>query len=327
MGFWLLLAAGTGMILSDLIERKNNRFVTLALLAMLIPMGSLVTYRFSYAYFYATIIPAASLVPGLVAARLESRINLRASHLRDRTILALVVPLVASGWWFYSRIAGDTISPQRRLLQDIREIFPRPVPYIDRCHMLATYPKTGLFMTLDVLQAYREQGEPIMRSLVEREQPLFLLANVSGLTLDRTWEELSQLPHHMLREDFDYLRASYLHHWGPVWVAGARVPVEAGNTVAFEIPVTGTYTVESIDSVQLDDEMVGPGPVRWLKRGTHRVRSQMAAQSVVLRIGDHLHRPRGPPPPEPVFSEMGFKDLPLRNARRQVDRTLRQDGQ
>jgi hypothetical protein len=195
-------------------------------------------------------------------------------------------------------------------------MFPDPVPYIDRCHMVATHQKTGLFMTVDVLQAYREQGRPVMHSLVRRDEPPFLIANVSGLELDRSWEEISQLPHQLLREDFEYLQSSYIHHWGPIWVAGARVTVVPDSTIEFEIPITDTYTLESTEAVSLDGAALNPGSLRRLDKGTHRLRSEGRPQTVVLRIGNHLKTPAYPPPPKPVFLDMGFNHLPLRAARR-----------
>lgn len=312
--FWLLLAVGTGMALSDLIERRPRYgYRALILLGMLVPLATLAFYSYSYAYFYTTIIPGTCLLPGLVAAKLESRLSTKPAFVRVLGIAGLALPMVCTGALFYSRLTGDTLEPQRKLLEAVREVFPEPVSYIDRCSMLVDFPQAGLFMSTDFLREYHARGLPIMRSLVEDRGPVLVIANVSGLELDKTWEEVTRYPHQLLREDFEYLKANYIHHWGPLWVAGVQVRANP-ETVLVDLPVTGTYTLESRTSVWLDDLPFSPGSHRFLAKGLHRIASE-TVQDVTIRFGNNLRKPEYAPPLSPVFIDMGFRNLPLREAR------------
>jgi hypothetical protein len=307
--FWPLIVVGASLAAAELLRGAPAvRGIAVVVLGMLLPVLSLLVYRNTFAYYYAVIIPPASLACGLVAARLETWLS-RRSALGAMAVLLLAVPLVGPGVKAWSLLRADTIGGQRQLLAAVREIFPTPVAYIDRCSMVAAYPKAGPFMTTYVLSTYRERGEAIMPGLVRDRQPVFVLANVGGLDLGAEWEAIGRLQHRLLREDFEFLRARYVHHWGPIFVAGANLEAVPGEDRAFELPVAGVYTLEAAGSVAVDGQPRVAGEVFPLAAGSHLVRSLDAPGRLTLRYGAHLPRPSGPPPSMPLFLDLGLGGL------------------
>jgi hypothetical protein len=309
--FWLLLVAGAAIALTEALRGAGEaRRHGVILLGFLLPLGALFFYRNTFAYFYVVIIPAAALLCGLVPARIEAWLA-RRPVLADSAVLALAIPLALTGWRCYTLLDADAIAPQRRVLEAVREVFPTPVPYIDRCSMVAAYPTVGPFMSTFVLSGYRERGAPIMPALVRERQPVFVLANVEGLDIAVPWEATERSPHRLLRDDFDYLKAHYVRHWGPLWVAGVELAVGTGGEAAFELPVAGLYTVETRGSVELDGKPVENDAALRLETGPHAMRSRDTPKVVRLRYGDHLPRPAAPPPVGPLFLDLGFRGLEL----------------
>jgi hypothetical protein len=307
--FWPLLVIGAALAATEgLRGAAQARATAVVTLGMLVPVLSLLFYRNTFAYYYAVIIPPASLACGLVAARLEAWLA-RRPVLGAATVLLLAVPLGEPGVKAWSLLRDDTIAGQRQLLAAVREIFPVPVTYIDRCSMVAAYPKAGPFMTTYVLSTYRELGEAIMPGLVRDRRPVFVLANVSGLELGAEWGAIGQLQHRLLREDFEFLRARYVHHWGPVFVAGASLETVTGEDRAFELPVDGVYTLESSGAVSVDGRPRSAGEAFRLAAGPHLARSLNEPGRLTVRYGDHLPRPSGPPPSAPQFLDLGLRSL------------------
>ena len=310
--FWLLLLAGGAIALTEALRGAGEaRRHGIILLGFLLPLGALFFYRNTFAYFYATVIPAAALVAGVVPARVERWLRRRPA-LAGAVVAGLGIPLALTGWRCYNLLDVDTVAPQRRVLEAVWEVFPNAVPYIDRCSMVAAYPKVGPFMSTFVLSGYRARGASIMPALVRERQPVFVLANVEGLHLALPWEATERSPHRLLRQDFEYLKAHYVHHWGPLWVAGIDLTAGTGGAIEFELPVTGLYTVETRGGLELDGKLVENGAAVRLVAGPHSVRSRDTPKPVTLRYGDHLPRPVGPPPDGPLFIDLGFRDVELR---------------
>jgi hypothetical protein len=307
--FWPLLLVGASLAATEALRgAAGMRANGLVVLGMLLPILSLLIYRNTFAYFYAVIVPPASLACGLVAARLESWMS-RRPFLATMAVLLLAVPLTGPGVRAWSLLRRDTITGQRQVLEAVREIFPPRTTYIDRCSMVAGYPKAGPFMTTFVLSSYRDRGEPIMPGLVRDRQPVFVLANVSGLELAADWASIGRLQHRLLRDDFQFLRARYVHHWGPIYVAGASLTVTPGMDQGFDLPIDAIYTLETTGAVLVDGRELAAGETTRLAAGPHRASSPDARKRVTLRYGEHLPRPSGAPPSSPLFLDLGFRGL------------------
>ena len=298
--FWILLAGGAVIAAREAFAlRGDARRRALSVLALAAPVASVLVYRNGFDYFYVTLVPGAAVACGLAVARLEVWLRPR-TRFAGAVLAVLAVPSLAVAASFYAAHPDDATAPQRTVLDAVHTLFPQPVPYIDRCGMVVAYPKVGPFMSSFVLARYRARATPVMQRLVATQQPVFVLANVSGLDLARPWSELSTLRHRLLREDFEYLQANYVHHWGPIWVAGRAWSLAAGDTARFDLPVPGRYTVESRAEVLIDGVAFADGDVLTLTAGEHSL-AATGPGPVVLRYGARLARPNRAPPEGPLF--------------------------
>lgn len=307
--FWLLVLGGASIAFTEVLWGSGpTRRAAVMVLGFLLPLGSLFVYRNTFAYFYAAIIPSVALSSGLLAARLHDWCRSR-PVMAGGAVLVLALPLAASAWDDFKLLDRDTVAPQRETLEAVRLAFPEPVPYVDRSSMVGSYPKIGLFMSTAVLSIYRTADRPVFPTLFRTRPAVFVLANAPGLDLTATWETIGNSPHRLLREDFEFLKARFVHHWGPIWVAGAELMAEPGDA-GFELPVTGPYTLESGVAIILDGTRRDPGEVVRLAAGSHTVRAADGPGRITLRYGDHLARPPEPPPTAPLFLGLDFLDLP-----------------
>jgi hypothetical protein len=129
--------------------------------------------------------------------------------------------------------------------------------------------------------------------------PVFVLANVSSLKLERKkWRG----KYRVTKSEYRALQASYVRHWGPIWVAGAKTLGTADADERVVLPVAGPYTVESHEPVVIDGVERAGGNVITLSAGEHHVRGK-----AVLRWGDHLKRPSQPPPRTRTFVTFKYR--------------------
>lgn len=307
--FWLLVLGGTSIAFTEVLWGSGpTRRAAVMVLGFLVPLGSLFVYRNTFSYFYAAIIPSVALSSGLLAARLHDWCRSR-PLLAGGVVLVLALPLAASAWDDFKLLDLDTVAPQRETLEAVRLAFPEPVPYVDRSSMVGSYPKVGLFMSTAVLSIYRAADKPVFPALFRTRPAAFVLVNAPGLDLTATWETIGNSPHRLLREDFEFLKARFVHHWGPIWVAGAELRAGPGEA-AFTLPVTGPYTLEAGVAIILDGTRHEPGEVIRLAAGGHTVRAADGSGRITLRYGDHLARPTEPPSTAPLFLGLDFLDLP-----------------
>jgi hypothetical protein len=104
-------------------------------------------------------------------------------------------------------------------------------------------------------------------------------------------ERLSSL---LRPSDAEALRRNYIEHWGPIWVAGKKLPVEA---VRYDIAIGGTYTLECKGVREIDGAQVRCGGTTNLAPGPH----DWSGGAATLRWGDHLPTPVELPPAGPIF--------------------------
>lgn len=287
---WELLLLGLVISIALLVRSgtsRAHRTRLLRVLALAAPLASIVFYRNAFPYFYTSVLPGAALLAGVAWRGLELTARGRRSiaWAAGAGVLLLCLPLHA----WYEDHRDDTVARQRAAIEGVRQIFPEPVPYLDRCGMAAPYPRVGLFMSSWTMTSYRARQRPVVREWLTRDQPVFVLANISSLELDAPWRK------HMyawLPEDYALLQDHYLHHWGPVWVAGRQLQLEPGVATPTEILIAGRHTIEATVPVEIDGRRFSPGDVVLLEQGTHHV-TAVAEQQVTVRLrwGDHLPVP------------------------------------
>jgi hypothetical protein len=295
---WLLLAGGLAQALLGLRSPAERGKLIVPLLALALPLATLVVYRNSFPYFLPDILAPAILLCGLGLDRLRRWAD-RSGRLGPVLSLALVLGVAATGVTNYLRQVPNTLAEQRLLVSTIHRMFPEPVPYIDRCSMIASFPKVGFFMSTWGMDSYTRQQQAVLTDAVETHAPPFLVANTLPLNLLLPDHEAARLRYRLLAEDRLTLQQNYIHHWGVVFVAGKHLEVASGET-QLTILIPGSYTLEGVLQVRIDGRRVRPGDVIDLAAGPHTVAADTAGR-LTLRWGDHLYLPDEPAPRSPVF--------------------------
>jgi len=273
-------------------------------LALALPLLSLLVYRNAFPYFFVFLMPTAVILASIAVDHLAAL----ATVPRGRVIfaalagtLALTTVTFATN---YARKLPDQTVVQAETVRLVHAMFPEPVPYIDRNSMISSFPKVGFFMSSWGLESYRAAKRPIMAGLIAQYAPPLLIANSPALDLSIAMpSDQKDNPYSLFQEDFEFLRENYVHHWGAVYVAGKRLELPAGaEPQTFEILITGTYTLETDGSVDIDGESMAPGSHVTLTRGSHTVTAaDSAARRVILRWGRDLFVPADRPSAQPLY--------------------------
>jgi hypothetical protein len=317
-GFWLLgtlglvlgvvVAAGRG---PASLRARAARIGVVQAMACALPLAALLVYRNTFPYFFVTIIPPAAMLIGIVVVVVERGLG-RRPRARFVAVMLLCAPGVLTGFRFYSHNHDDQIGPQRTVLAAVRAVFPSPVPYIDRCGMVASYPRIGPFMSSASMAAYRAKAEgPVWPKLLESAEPKFLLQNIDTLDLRDDRKNTGQ--YRWLAEDHRQLQESFIPHWGPLWVAGRRLEV-GPESVAFEVHIHDRYIVEAREPLILDGVKVVPGEVVELAVGRHEVHAPVSS-TVTLRTAS-AGAPPPNTPPERMFTAFRPRGIPTTGRRR-----------
>jgi len=184
----------------------------------------------------------------------------------------------------------------------VHRVYPEPVPYIDRNAMIATFPKVGFFMSTWGIETYRKAGRPIMRDILIREAPHFLLANTPVLAIDDpAWFGEDDSVYRLFDEDYLVLQDNFVPYWGALYVLGKRFEDLDAEPQPFEILVPGRYRVLADDPVTIDGLPALPDETVTLTAGAHAIRMPAGAGSVVLRDAAVPDAPATPPSGQPIY--------------------------
>jgi len=271
-GFWLLAIAGTVWACRFACHHHDRR-KGLELMSFALPLMAFAIYRDVYPYFFPFILAPVAVLAGVGFA--SSTVLIRA------TAIALLAASAVTAY-VQGQMRGN--AHQRFTLAQIHKLFPQPVPYIDHTSMVSTYPKQGLFMSVWGMTDYRRRGKPIMKEIVTRKQPKFILVTRHLLdveNIDPAASQRSQLG--LFAEDVEVLKYSYVRYWGPIYLPGLRMH---GRGVA-SINVAGPYRLEVGSSVELAGSKIERGEVVQLGAGNYPFRADELA----------LLRWAAPPPP------------------------------
>lgn len=292
---WYLLAAGavTALLRWWKGERHGqSRRWLIMLFGLLLPLGSLVIYRNAFPYYYAFIMPPALILCGLPFDEL-----LRASRTRHRVgawigLAVTVGAVLITFGVHYRRYLPPDIDVQRQVVEAVHEIFPEPVPYLDRGSMIASFPSAGFFMSTLGFERYLATGKPSFDVVLREDNPVFVLANHPALVLDADVSgPAAPGPDRLREEDFRVLQDNFIHHWGPIWVAGKKIPAASQAPYEFEILIPGMYTLEAGEPVFIDGSLIEPESVVFLTPERHSMRVLQSEGTIILRWGEKLVRP------------------------------------
>lgn len=299
---WIAVFGGLLGLAVRLVRRDGLRTPEAVLLPFAIPLATLVVYRNAFPYYYVFVLAPAAVFAGLFLRDLERWLRARSVSVARMVVTLLWLGTLLTVGTHLLATARDRTVAQRQLIEVVHQLFPEPVPYVDRCAMISSYPKAGFFMSTWGMRAYWSLGRPIMEDILRREQPVFLLANSPGLEL-RMPESLARRDPYQLRpEDRETLRSNFVHHWGLLFVLGKTLVLQ-GSAAPFEILVEGLYTLEGERDVQIDGLPVAPGESLRLATGPHTIQGgSVPGEQVVLRWGERLPRPAEPPVAQPLFT-------------------------
>jgi len=281
---WAAILLGVGTLAFTAFRRTGlDRPRMLVLLSFASPLLLLAFYRNSFPYFYVFMLAPVSIVAGLA-------VDGHAFVARHaRTILVFLLLLAVLQFFVQS---GRTNQDQRTLIGAVHELFPEPVPYIDRAGMIASFPNAGFLMSGWGMEGYRKRGSPVISRAIETKKPPFVIVSGYPLTAAMTPGDRTFPEYELLEADVAALRENYIPHWGPLWVAGKRLGSSNGGENRFSIIISGNYTVEAAGPIEIDGQALAPGQVLILSEGDHSHRGPHA----VLRFGENLPVPSEEPP-------------------------------
>lgn len=258
----------------------------LALLGLFLPLTTLAFYHNSAPYYYTFMLPpvvvACAASAKMLAARYGAGLLALLMLVCALTVRALEPP--------------SPIDKQRQLIEAAEAMFPEPVAYFDFSGMLGRFPKANIFMTPWGGEQYRMGMSPSMEAIMARETVPLVMAN--DPMFDAVFEGQGPAPE-FLPQDVAAMRSTYIHLWGPYWVAGRQVPGDSA-VQPVEILVPGPYTVRD-GAVRLDGVTYQPGAIINLARGRHEIGAG-GARDASLVWGRDLRVPDSPPPPEPYVT-------------------------
>jgi hypothetical protein len=305
--FWICWLGGLGVLVHHLRksgETERGRWIEVGALAL--PVASLVFYRNSFSYFYASILAPASVLVALAWQGLSQAAARRPTRSWPNLVKVVALLWCAGSLMIHGLYLPTILSlePQREILAAVHRAFPSPVPYLDANSTVASFPQVGFFMTSWGMEYYLERGVPVMRNAVENRQPPLLLANHALLDLDHAVFPPGKYGR-LLTPDREALKRSYIHHWGPIYVAGRSFEaLHESDTASIDFRIAGRYTLESRGPIRIDGQVIQPGESVELRRGVHRFTAVRDAERITLRWGAGLYRPADPPPAPAPF--LGF---------------------
>jgi hypothetical protein len=288
---WIaIIGGGAAALVQAYRSAGRERWVWASIAGFGSILACLAIYRNAFPYFYVFLLPPAAVLAAVGADRIlgpHGRLGLFAGLMGASALLH-------TGW-----ALTRSQDAQRVHVDAVHAIFPQPVAYIDRCSMIASFPKSGPFLSTWSLESYRSAERPIFREILLRDRPSFLLANSPILLGALTGAGSST---GLLDADAAILRGNFIPHWGEMWVPGKVLQLKARASSPFEVLVSGRYTVESTGPVMIDGTRYNDGDFVDLPTGRHEARGGADQAVLVLRLGEDLPVPKAAAPEEPTFT-------------------------
>lgn len=286
---WVILIIGFVTLLKQ-IANGDRRWTAILSLSFGLPLLTLLFYTHAYSYYYVFMLAPVTLI---MASAYDIKFFKKEAI---RNIIPLVF-LSFSLLMLIARGAQQTSIAQKQVITVTHSLFPVATPYIDRCAMISSSPKSGIFMSSWFMQNYYKKNEPIFDNVLRKEQPKFILANIESLDLDNITKDTLR---RFLPEDEAVLKENYVHHWGPIYVAGKSFPLKANQSSEIDILIEGAYTVESRSPLKVQNKIYTNGDVIEVSRGNLMIVSAYD-QEIILRWGDNLSIPKLKASNKPLF--------------------------
>ena len=266
---WLLLLLGISAVIGSL---RTNRARSLLLLSFLLPLLSILFYRNAFTYYYAFVMAPAAVLFAAAAARDELK-----------PLVGLGAVLLAGGAvYHHQRALSPDAADQRRTVEAVHAMFPRPVAYIDRCSIIASFPQAGLFMSTWWFENYIAARRPVMRDLLISKHPVFVVVDSPLLSDALEGDSRSAAGAGLMPADRETLRSNYVHQWGPIWIAGKQLALARAEQQA-EFLIPGGYVLEAAAPILFDAHAIVPGEIVQISAGEHMTAAQSGVQRITFR--------------------------------------------
>jgi hypothetical protein len=260
---------------------------------------SVAFYANSFPYAYVILMPTACLLAGRGFSRFLGQGGRLGGVAALVCLAAAALPLAYIVW--NSQI--DQQEPQKQIVSHVHELFEEPVPYIDSCGMVSSFPRQIRFLTKWGVRTYREAGIPELAHYIHSAHPPLLIANKPLLDVREggAAEELEP-DLRLLPQDAETIRATYAHYWGRIYLAGREWRHLPGDeNLSFEIVIPGAYTLVADHAVMVDRRLYKPGTTLTLEAGPHALRTVLAESDLRLLWGSGTTIPAEEPSTLPIY--------------------------
>lgn len=287
-GHWILIGLGCAVALAAPYWRNKNIRNSMFGLVLVTPVLTVLVYRNAFPYFYVYVLPPAFVV---AAAGIHKLSVAASKHSSRASVVIFIAPILFSfstALMFLTLQHREGIAKQVSVLEAVHTLFPVPVAYLDAYGMVSSFPRFGPFMSTWGMRTYREKEEPALSRIIHEHEPKFLLNNHRAFFATPHPNQSDQENHVLLPTDREILKEAYIHHWGPIHVAGKhiRLPAE-GQPLTFLIHISGPYTLEASEEVVIDRTKMKPGGTIVLEQGIHVISSGQPGMAT-LRWGGNF---------------------------------------
>ena len=300
-----LLISGLILIIYKYAIDKNIKNKNILILSFLVNYAPLIYYRYNHPYFYVFILSPAVILCGIIVNNLE-KIN-HGTMLKKIPMLISFLSLIVflNFMYHYKNNSFDQNISNKEIVDSVHKMFPMPVPYIDRCSMISSFPSVGLQMTSHDMERYSKGNNPIMRDIIVQQKPVFIVANIVYLDLNLDYNRKAKdifLNYPLLEKDFQVLNQNYIHHWGKLYVSGKHFVFNSEKKEEeFEILIPGIYTIESKENILINGVNYKNGDLIRLENAIYSITAKKIPSEVSIRWGDHLYKPDYDPSLQSVF--------------------------
>ncbi|KIO36732.1 ArnT family glycosyltransferase [Shewanella sp. cp20] len=285
-GYWFTLALGIGFVVFSYFKQTQfSREMSLKLFGISLPLVTLLFYRNAFPYYYTFMLASVSVLSAVAWDGARGYLNHRLCRFIFFILASLfTVSIVVNGLVLPTK---RSLNYQRQFIDEVHKVFPEPVAYIDCCSMVSRYSKQGFFMSTWGYEDYYTRGVPVIQSAIEKNTPVFVIANSHYLNALKGVNSNDGL----LDQDTKALKSNYIHHWAELYVAGKVLKFAKGDKEQeIQISIEGEYTLEGSFDVGIDGHTWKSGQVRFLSKGSYLM-SATDVGEVVIRWGNHLYRP------------------------------------
>lgn len=256
----------------------------LALVGLFLPITTLLFYHNTAPYYYAFMLPPVVVACSIALPALTNRYGAAGVSFLFLFCASMVLALEPE----------NPVQKQRQLLRAADKMFPSPVAYFDSCAMLGSFPKANAFMTPWGTEMYKAGGSPSMVETMKMKPVPLVVDN--DYMFHNALNSKDAVPQ-FLPDDLAAMRSTYIHFWGPFWIAGENIPSSSINHM-FELLVPGPYTVHG-GAVTIDGTALRSGDTIELRRGKH-LASGIGDTEARIIWGKGIQVPKEMPP-EKVF--------------------------